>query len=254
MRLSKLKTSIGVVAAGLLCAALPAGASATVFSFSNDTDLTIPLNGGNSTPIYPSPVTVPVVGTVIDANVSFLAQHNQPDDLDIALVAPDGTAVEVMSDACNNDAEFQLLRFDEELAGGVALPDNPDSMGGMNTACDQSLHYIATNYEGPDDFTPGPSLPADFDPDLADFDGVPSQGTWSLYVRDDTNNAFGGTMNIWTLTLDIIPPLPPAGTTPATTPPAAPTGLRGAARKRCKKKRPASLRKRCIKKANNLPV
>ena len=48
---------------------------------------------------FPSVITGPA-GTVNDVNVSLTQSHANPDDLDIALVSPNGTAVHIQSDAC----------------------------------------------------------------------------------------------------------------------------------------------------------
>jgi subtilisin-like proprotein convertase family protein len=77
---------------------------------------------------------------------------------------------------------------------------------------------------------------------MSQFDGSNPNGTWSLYV-DDQAFMYSGSITNWSLTIDT--PTPPA--------PAAATGKRAAALKKCKKKT-SRARKKCKKKANLLPV
>jgi subtilisin-like proprotein convertase family protein len=82
------------------------------------------------------------------------------------------------------------------------------------------------------------------------FASVPPNGTWHLTFWDHCQ---GDTGSVAAATLEVTGTSPPpAG--PVTTPTSTSTGQRAAALKRCKKKKSATARRKCKKKANLLPV
>jgi hypothetical protein len=152
---------------------------------------------------YPSTITGPA-GTVNDVNVSLTYSLANPEEFDIALVSPNGTAVHIQSDACPADENvFHSLSFDDDGGGGFL-----SSVGACPSA---SNPYQVTNHpEVPDIYSaPGPqagTLNA-----LSFFDGGPSGGAWRLFTMDDTGNPpnTGGSISGWSITLDFTP-APPA--------------------------------------------
>jgi subtilisin-like proprotein convertase family protein len=218
--------SVGAIAA--LAMALPAGAGAAVVTLSNDAGIEFAALDPDPHPgdPYPSTVTGPA-GTVNDVNVSVSQSHANPDDLDVSLVSPNGTAVFIQSDACELDANvFHPLSFDD--AGAQFLSNAGNCPSAQNP-------YMVSNYDGgdsPDVYSaPGPVAPPQNA--LSFFNGGPSGGTWSLFTMDDTMGN-GGNITGWSITLDYTPTPPgqppPTNPTPPTTPttPAAPV---------CKKKK-----------------
>ncbi len=200
--------------------------------------------------VYPSTITGPA-GTVNDVNASVQESHANPDDLDVALVSPNGTAVHLFSDACGADADFQTLRFDDDASVGFLSNPGP---------CDQSLTYSPSNFDG----DPGAGVETDIysppGPDgattlnaLSFFDGGPSGGSWRLFGMDDATGN-GGSITSWSLTLDFTPPEPEPEPEPPATPvtPAPPvTPPADAPQPKCKKKKPkgkASAKKKGCKK------
>jgi subtilisin-like proprotein convertase family protein len=207
---------------------------------------------------YPSTVTGPA-GTVNDVNAFLQVNHNLVDDLDVALVSPNGTAVHLMSDACGDDDGFNNLTFDDE--GGVGFLSN---LG----PCTAPQTYFVSNYDGDDGAgtetdiysPPGPDGASTLN-SLSFFDGEPSGGAWRLFGMDDKTGD-GGAITGWSITLDFTPTpvTPPPTTPPTTTPPGNPTSPvnpAGNIRKRkCKKKQKqavpksaeAAKKKKCKKK------
>ena len=119
-------------------------------------------------------------GQVIsDLDVVINLTHEFFADLDISLIAPDGTEINLITDQCGADDGSMEVRFDDE--------------SGAFTCADQVLQG---------QFAPEGSL--------SDFDGLPFDGDWTLNVVDDFAGLDVGTLISWCL----IPELedaPPAG-------------------------------------------
>ena len=170
------------------------GSSTTTVS--NAAPITI-LDSSGASP-YPSTIVVSgLAGTVskVTATITNLG-HNFPDDIDILLVGPTGTNVVLMSDAGGiNNISGLTLTFDDAAAG--SLPDSTLIAGGT---------YKPTNF-GPDAF-PVPAPPAPWGSTLAAFNGSNPNGTWSLFVIDDSPGGAGGITNGWKMqitTTGVIP-------------------------------------------------
>jgi subtilisin-like proprotein convertase family protein len=224
--------------------ALPAAAQGDVVTLSKLESINSDPGSGSIHPasIYPSTQTGPA-GTVNDVNAAVSVDHDNPDDLDVALVSPNGTAVHLFSDACGSDSESQVLRFDDDANAGFLSDLGP---------CNQALTYAPSNYDG----DPTPTVETDiYSPPgpagltlnaLSSFDGGPSAGAWRLFVMDDLMGN-GGTISAWELTLDFTPPATPA--TPGTpTPPVKPAGKGKCKKKKKKPKGTAAAKKGCKKK------
>ena len=95
---------------------------------------------------YPSTITPPE-GTVTDVNVTFEFRHDFPDDLDIALVSPDGTVVTLMSDACGDDDSFHAFTFDD--AANQMLQDDQDCDGRSPSTLRTSTGSMTTRIPAP---------------------------------------------------------------------------------------------------------
>ena len=103
---------------------------------------------------------------VSDVNISIALTHTWSDDLDVFLIGPDGTTVELATDVCGLDDDWDVT-FDDEAAIGVAA------------ACTGGV----------------PTLTGSVQPEgsLADFNGSAANGTWTLMITDDTGGD-GGTL------------------------------------------------------------
>lgn len=168
-------------------------------TFSNPVPITIPSSGPATTygsTIVITGLTAPV--TSVRLTIDGLS-HEAPDDLDILLVGPTGIKVLVMSDAGGNAA---ISDVDLTIADGAAsMPDELEITSGS---------YSPSNYAGADGvndpfFGPAPIGP--YPTTLLSFAGAPANGTWTLYVQDDSGPGGSGTIaNGWSLTI-VDPPL-----------------------------------------------
>jgi len=136
---------------------------------------------------YPSQITVSgQVGTITDVNVILNdLTYEVPDDLDIMLVAPDGTRIMVMSDA--GGANFTAFPVtDIDLTFDDAAANQPSADGQLVAGTFRPID----DDDDPDEFdaadtflSPAPATPSVAT--LSAFNGLNPNGTWSLYVVDD---------------------------------------------------------------------
>ncbi|MFC4263562.1 choice-of-anchor J domain-containing protein [Ferruginibacter yonginensis] len=164
----------------------PAGVPLT---FSNNNVTTIP-SSGNFNP-YPSSISVtgiPTTGLQVASVQLNGVSHTFASDLDLVLVAPNGTTVILMSDAAGaNDFINANLVFRD---GFPTIPSvNPIPSG----------TYGCTNTAGGDNFpAPGPGTVNNVNPVLSAFTGN-FNGTWSLYGVDQFAGDFGQ-ITSWSIT------------------------------------------------------
>ena len=161
------------------------------------------------------PVTIPEAGAALQypatINVSGLTglvskvavtlsnlNHSFPDDLDILLVGPNGRRVVLMSDAGGSHSLSNVTIHIEDSAS-VTLPDASRIHPGS---------YKPTNYEAGDVFPGVP--PGNPDATLGSFNGINPNGTWSLYIVDDTSGDGGQLTGGWSLAITTVNPINPA--------------------------------------------
>jgi subtilisin-like proprotein convertase family protein len=170
---------------------------------------------------YPSIIEVSGVGDpVADVNVTLDGiGHGFPDDVDVLLVGPSGDAVVLMADVGGdgtNSVTGLTLTFDDEaaaplpdgatLASGSVRPTSGTDRGG-GTCCD---------------FVGGaPAPPPPYATSLSIFDGDDANGTWELFVFDDTTTDEGEISGGWSLEIDV------GGGDQTATPTPTPTGATG---------------------------
>ena len=123
-------------------------------------------------------------GVVRSVAVRFVLSHPRASDLDIRLVAPDGTTVTVLSDAGGDErfeeAEVLVIQAAGPREAGVAIG----------------------TVVGPTDHEPDPQWPAAPPAaDLGQLVGLDPNGRWELLVADDRQGA-SGTLESWYLVLD----------------------------------------------------
>ena len=156
---------------------------------SNPAIISIPSSGAASP--YPSIINVSgFTETVAKATVTLHnVNHTWPDDIDIILVGPGGQHTYLMSDAgFNYDLVDVTLTFDD-AAGPV--PDGSQIVAGT---------YQPTDY-APTDTFPAPAPPGPYGTSLSLFEGIDPNGTWSLYVVDDSGGDAGYIADGWSLAL-----------------------------------------------------
>lgn len=122
-------------------------------------------------------------GTVAAVSLRLGLSHSRASDLDIRLVAPDGTTVTVLSDAGGDerfeDAEVLVLHSAGASGPGAAIG----------------------TIVGPTDHEPDPQWRDEAPPaDLGALVGIDPNGRWQLLVADDQQGA-SGRLTSWTLVL-----------------------------------------------------
>lgn len=211
-----------VIWLGALGVALWSGshAQAAINTFANTASISIGPGAGAAGP-YPSNIVVSgLAGNILDVNVTLHGvSHNRPDDLDVLLVGPGGQTVILTSDACGNlspgGANFT---FDDEASGPL-----PDTDGGTPCATGtyQPWDYSGGGSDGY--FAPAPAGP--YGSTLSVFDGTNPNGTWSLYIMDDSDSYGGPIGGGWSLTIETEDP--PTETPTVTVGPGTPTPTPG---------------------------
>jgi len=155
---------------------------------------------GNASP-YPYTVNLQTpLGVITDVNVMFDGlTHSHPDDLDIAVVSPDGAATILMSDACGSfDIASYIWRWDDEAA--ALMTDN-----GSTNVC-SPFNNRPTNYGIGDSWlAPGPG--AITTASLATFDGEAAIGQWKFYIVDDAGSDAGFLINPPVIEASVAAPL-----------------------------------------------
>jgi subtilisin-like proprotein convertase family protein len=152
--------------------------------------ITIP-SAGPASP-YPSVIDITDSSRIIedvDVLLNDLA-HDLPNELDVALVGPDGTTVMLMSDVGVAPATACLpdLQFSSEATGPV--PDDPLLCGGVYQPTDDDSDDLDL------DVFPDPGPAGTPGSSLTPFNGQNAAGTWRLYVVDDTSDD-GGSIVDW---------------------------------------------------------
>jgi len=132
---------------------------------STDTPIPIPDLG-----VANSVISVPAGSAISDVNVTLNITHTWDADLDVYLISPQGTEVELFTDVGSSGNNFTGTILDDECATPIASGTAPF------TGC----------------YQPEGSLSA--------FDGQNPSGVWALRVEDDAG-ADSGTLTSWELEL-----------------------------------------------------
>jgi subtilisin-like proprotein convertase family protein len=139
---------------------------ASVSTFTNST----PRNISDLSTIESSYAVSRVAGAITDLDVRVNINHTWCADLDVFLVSPTGTRVELFSDVGGSGNNFRNTTLDDEASRRITSASAP--------------------FTGR--FRPERSLTA--------FDGQSANGTWRLIVRDDSGSDVGR-LNHWTMTI-----------------------------------------------------
>ncbi|MBL8151286.1 MAG: hypothetical protein JNN15_15290, partial [Blastocatellia bacterium] len=173
---------------------LTTGTTATVTTtFRNTARINVPGTGtiGNAAP-YPSNISVSgVTGTISKVTVKLNTfNHTFPDDTDILLVSPTGQKVVIFSDV-GGSTDAVNLTFTLDDAAAAALPDAGPLVSGT---------FRPTNIGATDTFAaPAPAAP--YGSTLSTFNGQNPNGTWNLYIVDDTSGDSGSFNGGWELNI-----------------------------------------------------
>ena len=198
-------------------------------TFSNTSAIQIPDSGAAN----PYPSEIPVQGLsepITDVNVKLNGlTHGWPDDVAVQVVSPTEKSVLLMSDVGgpplfgDTPVNGINLTLDDEAANSL-LDNGSLTTGtykptkGTTPFCNAFLDFRCLSYVDdpvPTSWpSPAPALTVSGS-QLSGFDGKDPNGTWKLYVIDDTQGAVGTFASGWSLEID-------TGTTPPP-PPTAPT-------------------------------
>lgn len=167
--------------------------------FSNTAPITINTAASSLTAptvAVPYPSTINVSGTT--GNITKVAvtldgvTHNNLADLDVLLVSPNGIKVIVLSDAPNfapRPVRDLSLTFDD---AAPSFPVDPIFNG----------TYAPINFNsGSADTFPAPAPAGPYSNGLSNFNGASPNGTWSLYIVDDSLGNSGALNRGWKLTV-----------------------------------------------------
>ena len=219
---SKTRRRMLATFAGVAVAMLALGSAAWAAVISNTGQISIP-DRGKATP-YPATINVSdLSGTTTDVNVTLDGvRHTWPDDVSALLVGPGGQkSVMLVSDAGGgSDLNGVALAFDDEAAGG--LPDNAQITAGAYKPT-QGTTTGGGNARPASLPLPAPAGP--YGTALSAFDGADPNGTYSLYVFDDTSGDAGAVAGGFSLDIKTTadggttpPPDGGGGTPPTATP------------------------------------
>ncbi len=166
---------------GLSVGVIPAP-TATLSTFTNNTPVAIPATGGQVTSVIniAQSLRIRKIGLAIDLTHALMA------DLDVSLIAPAGNEIHLFTDIGATTTGGQTVML-MGLSDDAAIPPSFTVVSGMI-------------YQ--------PEIVTKLDM----LQGQNTLGNWTLVVRDDTNNASGGTLNSWSLIVED----EPAKATPAT--------------------------------------
>ena len=156
---------------------------------------------------YPSEIAVSGLGSsVSDVNVTVSGLgHSYPADIGLLLVSPAGQSVILMSDSGGNVPVSGInLTFDDAASGDVPR-DGPltsgtflPSRGPYTSGCPAPVSF------------PEPAPASPYGSSLSVFNGTNPNGSWKLYVIDDTlgdTGSIGGwSLEITTVTSDTTDP------------------------------------------------
>lgn len=140
-------------------------------SVSTGGPITIPSNG---LPTIESVINVPVDGLITDLNITNITgNHSAFKDIDMTLVGPDGTSVQLFTSIICQATEFNFGMDDEAPAFiGADCPVNT----GLSYKLENNLNTL-----------------------LSTFDNTSSLGDWTLQVIVSNTAGNGGKLNEWTL-------------------------------------------------------
>jgi subtilisin-like proprotein convertase family protein len=125
-----------------------------------------------------SVLDVPDLFGIADVDVVIDIAHEWNSNLDVYLIAPDGTQVELFTDVGSSTKNFKNTILDDEASKSIKNGSGP--------------------FTG--SFKPEKSL--------SKLDGKDAQGTWKLKVEDDATR-YAGTLKSWGLVIESTEPLPP---------------------------------------------
>jgi len=175
----------------VLAGTFAAGANAAVYQ--NTTPITIPATQGNASPYGTSIDVSGVPGLVSRVGVELVGvQHGFAADLRVLLVGPAGTAWILNRQGGFGNIDLGNLRIDTDTAART-FSDLPDA----------GLRAIEPERDPGTIPMPAPApLQSTYGASLRPLLGGSPNGTWTLYIRDESSSADGSVAGGWRLHLD----------------------------------------------------
>ena len=188
----KLRPALWLIVAGSIFS-VPAVLAQTTFS--NATPITI--NDAGAASPYPSDITVSGLGSVSKVTLTLSdLSHSFPDDIDMLLVGPAGQRAIVFSDVGGGpDVTAAVYDITLDDAAPAPLLDTGPLVSGT---------FQPTNSGAGDPF-PAPAPAGASGSALSVFNGTNPNGTWSLFVVDDTAQDEGNISGGWSLSITAAP-------------------------------------------------
>ena len=158
-------------------------------TFSNATPLALPTSLASpvSASLYPSEIAVGGLrrGRIRDVNVRLRdLTHTAPREVEVLLVGPDGQFAVLMAGVGgSDDVAGVTVRVNEEAAG--PMPVAGEGALGSGTFTPTVFVNMAITFNAP---APGPTARSE----LSDFDSTNPNGTWHLFVQDDSGSVNPG--------------------------------------------------------------
>ena len=174
------------------------GPNAPEAAFLNSTPISIPSSGAGAP--YPSTISVSgQSGTVTKVSMILnRISHAFADDVGVLLVGPTGVKVRIMTDiGGSGDFVANDVTFDDT---GSSIPDNPTSAfanGSYRPTQGTNINAAGSNLHSTNFLSPAPASP--YSLTLSSFNGQTANGTWSLYVDDDSTGDSGVIEGGWGL-------------------------------------------------------
>ena len=155
----------------------------------------ITINSVGAASPYPSTLNVSLPASTISSMTVTLNgfSHAFPDDVDVLLVAPSGQNAIIMSDVGGGSPVGPVtLTLDD--AASTSLPDAGPLVSGT---------FKPTNINSLETF-PAPAPTPSGGSALSVFNGISPNGTWSLYIVDDSGGDAGSISGGWCLDLTTV--------------------------------------------------
>ncbi len=170
--------------------------------FANSTPIGIPLAAGPAT-VYPSTISVSgMSGTTTNVTVSLRRfSHEFPGNVHMMLVSPTGQK-SVFWSKCGRGTQVTNVNatMTDRAFDFAPLPDEFEIWSEQFRPTDRAGTWdsITNNFPAPAPAPPYPPVPLS-EAFYTAFNGASPNGTWSLYVYDDTTGAQGSIAGGWSL-------------------------------------------------------
>jgi FIMAH domain len=198
---------------------LAAAALAAAQTFSNTATITINDGGGcgpgpafdslapGPASPYPSQINVSgLVGTVTDVNATLSGvTHTFPKDVGVLLVGPGGEKTILMADSGGTGPGVSGVELTFDDAASASLPDDSAPASGAYRPTIGTTG-VGDGCRAPSSFPASAPAGPYGSPALSVFNGTSPNGTWSLFVIDDTGGDTGSISGGWTLEISVEAP------------------------------------------------